>query len=173
MYIMEITDRDYVDLRIDEMNRRLDERYLGHKELISAMQDNMTERAREQEIASGREHDQIVQMILKSESGLVRRLEAIDLFRDDLKEQSALFATRDQTDAIIRDYEKQIQEAKREASDKLSAHEDAYNNRLKLLESKLVELEKAKANMEGRIAMLGVVFTILVFAVNIGLRFLP
>lgn len=108
-------------------------------------------------------HDAIHVLLQKSlddtAKQLSSRLEGMNEFRDQLKDQAQLFVTRDMLDGF-----------RNTVRAELDGLEDKLNNRVNSDGQRIASLEKFQTTIESRIVAVGVAFTILnILIVAIGL----
>lgn len=108
-------------------------------------------------------HDNIHTLLQKSldetAKQLATRLEGMNEFRDQLKDQAQLFVTRDMLDGFRNTFRAEM-----------VGMEDKLNTRIDSANIRLVGLEKFQTTIESRIVAVGVAFTILnILIVAIGL----
>jgi uncharacterized protein YydD (DUF2326 family) len=112
-------------------------------------------------LAHGREHMMYQEAIQKAEEAMTARLEGMNEFRQQLTAERALYVTRDQIDARDKALDAQLEHL-----------QAAMTESMRQLALRVSALEQYRAHMEGRLVMLGIAFTILVFVVNVALRFI-
>jgi hypothetical protein len=112
-------------------------------------------------LAHAREHAMYQEAIKKAEEALTARLHEMNQWRQQLTAERALYVTRDQIDARDKQLDTQLDQLQSNATESL-----------RQLATRVSALEQYRAHMEGRLVMLGIAFTILVFVVNVALRFI-
>jgi hypothetical protein len=110
--------------------------------------------------------------ITKAEQAAERRFEGVNEFRGQLADQAATFLPRSEANARIASALEKIDNiAENRSHDRNLAREslDRLDNRM---DERLKDLERAAANMQGRLWALGVSIAGIVIIVNIAIRFI-
>lgn len=151
--------------RLDATQRELDKRDVQAREL-----------AKTHDAAHGREHAMTDAALLKAETSMDKRLEGMNEFRDTLSDQSGTMVRRDFLDEALKSIAERLAKSEHDLGARMTKAEDDIGIRLtkaeEVLGGRLNKLELASANMAGRLAAMGIFFTVLVIVVNIALRFL-
>ena len=115
--------------------------------------------------AHEREHELLERSVKDTKDNLDSRLEGMNLFREQLREQAATFARADTIQGKIDAMAERMEKLEGALLSRMEANANESNRRLTVL-------ERAGANLEGRMWALGVGITLVVVVVNIALRFI-
>ena len=115
--------------------------------------------------AHEREHELLERSVKDTKDNLDSRLESMNLFREQLREQAATFARADTIQGKIDAMAERMEKLEGALLSRIEANANESNRRLTVL-------ERAGANLEGRMWALGVGITLVVVVVNIVLRFI-
>ena len=115
--------------------------------------------------AHPREHELLERSGQDTKQKLDNRMVGMNLFREQLREQAATFARADTIQGKIDAMAERMEKLEGALLSRMEANANESNRRLTVL-------ERAGANLEGRMWALGVGITLVVVVVNIALRFI-
>lgn len=146
--------REHLERLIADERARSDDQYKELRRLIDSLVASSQQLDRAHSEAHTREHVMNDQAIVKAYETMEKRLESMNEFRDQLRDQAATFVRREVLDTAMTGLTQRIEKS-----------EDVFENRI-------ARLELANANMTGRLTALGIAMGIIVVVVNVALRFL-
>lgn len=150
----------------------------GLKELLTQRMNHLEERLAEHTRNSLEHYQQIQRQFDQARAQIVRdqtlamertketgdalslRLDEMNALRRQIEQERNLYVTRDRLDQAVSSIEQRIDDAARERGKRL----DEVNTRMS-------DLERAKANLDGRFAMLGLVLFVVSVCLNLVLSY--
>lgn len=147
-------ERDVIDQRFIEMNRALELRAETNTREVNLLKDNVERIAMLHADAHAREHELTTIALEKAERAMEHRLENVNEFRGQLRDQAATFASRDLMD------------------ERLGVITTRIEREVESIDARLKVLEHNAANMSGRLWSMGVGVGLLIIVINLAFRWL-
>lgn len=117
------------------------------RELIETKLTAMDQRLAQYAMEHRRHHDELAQQLQRDARTVAEKLVEMNNLRQQITAERALYVTRDVLDARVNGLTQRIEDAVKAAGEATEA-----------LRQRIADIEKARANLEGRITVLGSIF---------------
>lgn len=155
--------REYIEALRLELTQNI-EAYRESAASMSEAQLSMLERLTMQELESHKHTHAMEQKAIEvAKQGQDTRLESMNEFRTQLREQAATFPTRDYVDTLMKPIVDRLGSLEKNASDVITRS---------ILDGRINPLETARANQAGSERALTAMFAVLIFIVPLALHYL-